>query len=501
VSGATAERVAQHGPESASMRVAVLARERVWTLSVVGAMVVWTATLLAIAYQRHAEFRFARYDLGNMVQAVWSTAHGHVLEVTEGQTGDQLVRLAFHVDPILALLAPAWIAFPSPVTLIAIQVVAVAAGALPVYWLARRHTGSPWVGALLALTYLAYPWTAWIALDAFHPVAVAIPLLLFCVWFLDSDRLLPFAVCAVLVAGTGELMALTVAALGLWYALARGRRRAGAVIAGAGLVWTAVALAVVVPAFLGGESPFYGDYEKVGGSPAGVLRTAVTDPLAIVSEVTHGNDVLYVVLLSLPLGGLFVLSPGLALVALPQLAANLLAGREHVTDPHVHYVAGILPFLFAATAVGLGRLSHSSRVKAVTFALTLSVAFSIALGPWPRSVLGASAWDTLGTLDTSAEHVGALERAVALVPDGAAVSTTNRLGSHLSDRRYVYSAPVLGRAEWVVLDTTDTWIPVTYGGGADPHGIAALRDRLEADPGWRKVFSSDDVYVFRRVKP
>ena len=130
------------------------------------------------------------------------------------------------------------------------------------YWLARRHTGSARVGGLLALTYLAYPWTAWIALDAFHPVALAIPLLLFCVWFLDSDRLLPFAVCAVLVAGTGELMALTVAALGLWYALARGRRRAGAVIAGAGLVWTAVALAVVVPAFLGGESLFYGDYER-----------------------------------------------------------------------------------------------------------------------------------------------------------------------------------------------------------------------------------------------
>ena len=72
-----------------------------------------------------------------------------------------------------------------------------------------------------------------------------------------------------LVAGDGRAHGLTVAALGLWYALARGRRRAGAVVAGAGLVWTVVALAVVVPAFYGGESPFYGDYEKVGGSPAG----------------------------------------------------------------------------------------------------------------------------------------------------------------------------------------------------------------------------------------
>ena len=192
MSGATAERVGTNGSESATTRVSGARACARLDAHGLGAMVVWAATLLAIAYERHAEFRFARYDLGNMVQAVWSTAHGHVLEVTEGQTGEQLVRLGFHVDPILALLAPAWIVFPSPVTLITIQVVAVALGALPVYWLARRHTGSAWVGGLLALTYLAYPWTAWIALDAFHPVALAIPLLLFCVWFLDSDRLLPF---------------------------------------------------------------------------------------------------------------------------------------------------------------------------------------------------------------------------------------------------------------------------------------------------------------------
>ena len=311
MSGATAEGVRRSTvPNAATTRVAELARTHAWTLTVWAAMVVWAAALLAIAYERYAEFRFARYDLGNMVQAVWSTAHGHVLEVTEGQTGEQLVRLGLHVDPILALLAPAWIVFPSPLTLITIQVVAVALGALPVYWLARRHTGSAWVGGLLALTYLAYPWTAWIALDAFHPVAVAIPLLLFCVWFLDSDRLLPFAVCAVLVAGTGELMALTVAALGVWYALARGRRRAGAVIAGCRARLDGGRPGRRRARVSRGREPVLrGLRDRSVARRPGVLRTAVTDPLAIVSEVTHGNDVLYVVLLSVPLGGLFVLAP------------------------------------------------------------------------------------------------------------------------------------------------------------------------------------------------
>ena len=56
---------------------------------------------------------------------------------------------------------------------------------------------------------------------------------------------------------------------------------------------------------------------------------------------------LYVFLLAAPLGGLFVLAPGLAAVALPQLAANLLADWSSSTDPRAHYVAGVVPFLLA----------------------------------------------------------------------------------------------------------------------------------------------------------
>src|SRR5207247_6570841 len=138
---------------------------------------------------------------------------------------------------------------PSPLTLAGVQVAAVALGALPVFWLARRHLESERLACLFALAYLAYPWLGWTAADAMHPVTLAIPLFLFSIWSLDSDRLWAFAPFAVLAALTGELMGLTVAALGIWYALARGHRFAGAAIALLGVVWTATAVEVIVPAF------------------------------------------------------------------------------------------------------------------------------------------------------------------------------------------------------------------------------------------------------------
>ena len=148
-----------------------------------------------------------------------------------------MARLGGHVDPFLALLAPLWVLWPSPLMLALAQIVAVSLGALPVFWLGRRHLGSESAAGLLALGYLAYPWTATSAAASIHPVTFAIPLYLFCIWFLDTDRLVPFALFALLAMSTGELMGLPIAALGVWYALARGRRLAGTVIAVAGAAW------------------------------------------------------------------------------------------------------------------------------------------------------------------------------------------------------------------------------------------------------------------------
>src|SRR5690349_15769288 len=81
----------------------------------------------ALSILRNRAFQTGRFDLGNMVQAVWSTAHGHPLAVT-GLRGDEIPRLAAHFDPILAAFAPLWLVWPSPDLLLVTQAVAVALG-------------------------------------------------------------------------------------------------------------------------------------------------------------------------------------------------------------------------------------------------------------------------------------------------------------------------------------------------------------------------------------
>jgi len=475
-----------------------LVRARACALTVWAAMTVWTIVLFAIVRDAYLHFRVGRLDLGNMVQAVWSTTQGRPLETTHGATGEQLVRLGGHVDPFLVLLAPLWVVWQSPLVLAFAQVAFVSFGALPVFWLGRRHTGSERVAALLALGYLAYPWTATSAVGAIHPVTFAVPLLLFAVWFLETNRLIPFFVCAALVMSTGELMGLSVSALGIWFALARRRRAVGTAIAIAGAAWTFVAVYLVVPAFSGESSQFYGFYDQIGGSPQGLVRTAFTDPGAILAALFESHDLAYLLWLTVPLCGLFLLSPALAAVALPQLLVNTLSDFRSMSDPRYHSLAAVIPFLIAATVLGVARLPASRRVGAAAAVLVVSGVVVLVVGPWPRAI-GVKPLGGRTTL--TAEHVAALSEAVALVPDGAPVSASNPAGAHLSARRYVYSVPLLERAEWVVVDLDDPWVvrPDSPILNRHPEVVRAFAKRLESDPAWRKVFERDRVLVFRRT--
>jgi uncharacterized membrane protein len=464
-----------------------------------GAVTFWVG-LSALAVLQQRAFWTGRFDVGNLTQAVWSTAHGDVLEVT-GLTGRQFSRLGAHFDPIVAAFAPLWWVWPDPSLLLITQAAAVATGAIPVYLLARRHLESDWAAAGFGLAYLLHPATQWLVLDDFHPVALATPLLLWAFWFLDSDRLIPFAIVAVAACLTKEQIGLVVAAMGVWYAVRPGRRRVGLTIAVIGTVVSVVAVAVVVPHFApGGGSPFAGRYESVGGSPGGMVETAVTDPAAILGAATDGRDLAYLADLLLPLLCLPLLAPLAAFTALPELALNLLSDTRTQTSIHFHYTAGAIPGLMVAAVFGAARLRRryawARRPEGRAIVVSTLVA-GILLGPLPIWAHVPFGSDLAAREHVVGDHADIAERALRLVPGDAAVSATNTLGAHLSERTRIFSFPVLREAQWVVVDRTRP----SFGDQADePEAFAAALVRIEASGRFERVFDEDGILVFRRIR-
>ena len=457
----------------------------------------YATAFAALSVLRHRAFQTGRFDLGNMVQAVWSTAHGHPLAVT-GLRGDEISRLAAHFDPILVAFAPLWLAWPSPDLLLVVQAIAVALGALPVYRLARKHLGSERAGIGFALAYLLYPPTQWLTLNEFHPVALACPLLLFAIWYLDEDRLVPFAICAVLAATTKEEIAFVVAGLGLWYALARGRRIEGALIAVAGLAVSLIAIEVVIPHFnRAGSSSFFSRYSEVGGSPGGILRTTVTHPWRLFTTGFTGRGLGYVARLALPLGLAMLAAPVLLLAALPELAINLLSAAPAQTSIRFHYTAGLIPVLVAGAILGSAHLSRSRPgfARAVpTVAVVLALVSNYFLGAIPLWRYFPGGEQAQATAAHVSEHDRIAARALRLIPAGAVVSATNSLGGHLSARRRVLSFPFIQDATWIAADETSPG----YADRLAPLPAAVQLSWLRRNPEWRLVFERDGILIFQR---
>ena len=426
-------------------------------------VVVWAAAAAfaggfgATAVLRHRAFESGRFDLGNMTQAVWSTAHGDFLSVTDVH-GEQISRLGSHFDPILALLAPLWWLWPSPELLLVVQAAAVAAGALPVFWLARKHIRSDGAAAALAVAYLLSPPVQWLTVSDFHSVALACPLLLFAWWHLDVGRLWAVALLAALAIATKEHVGLAVAAIGVWYAVRHREPRTGATIAVIAAGAALVAALVVVPHFApAGTSAFESRYE---------------------SPSLDDRDLSYLASLLLPLALLPLAAPLALLAALPELGLNILSVTVTQTSVKTHYAATVVPALLAATVFGVARLGTRLAYVAALAAL----AGAVVLGPVGRVHVRADA------------HDAAARSALALVPAGAPVSATNTLGAHLSARRRVFSFPVLREARWVVVDERRlTFLDSLRPERARP-ALAALRRNRQ----WRQVFAEDGILVFRR---
>jgi uncharacterized membrane protein len=463
-------------------------------VALVAAAGAYGAGYAALSVLRHRAFATGRFDLGNMVQAVWWTAHGHPLRMTNLH-GAQISRLAAHVDPLLAVFGPLWWIWPSPDLLLVVQASAIAAGAFPVYWLARKHLAAPRAALGFALVYLLYPATGWLTLNEFHPVALATPLLLYAFWFLDGDRLLPFALCAIAAAASKEEIALVVAGFGLWYALTRRGTATGLAIAVLGFAWSAIAIGVVIPHFhTAGESDFYGRYSEVGGSAAGIVKTTFTHPGRIAHAAFSGRDLHYLLTLVAPLAGLCLLAPLVLIAAIPELAINLLSATPTQTSIHFHYTAGLIPPLLIAAVLGAKRLSRWTLPVAMS-AVVAAVAGNYWLGPTPgwRHVPGGSKFQATAARVTDHDRIAA--RALKLIPKSVVVSATNTLGAHLSARRRVLSFPYLQDATWIAADETQPGYADRYAPVPTALALAALR----RDPDWRLVFEQDGVLVFNRT--
>ena len=240
-------------------------------------------------------------------------AHGDVLMATN-QGGDQVSRLASHVDPLLVVFVPFQWLTTSPVPILVAQVLVVALGALPAFWLGRLWLGSDRLAVAAAAMYLLYVPLQWAVLTDLHAVTLAAPLIMYAIWAAETRHDWVLGITVGLALMSKEQVGLSLALLGLWIVVRQRRYVVVGVVAAVSLAWTLMAVLVIMPwAGNGLPAPFEQRYGEFGATPAKAVVGAVTHPVDMFTTLGTPGRLGYLLALLLPLLFLPLAAPLLAL--------------------------------------------------------------------------------------------------------------------------------------------------------------------------------------------
>ncbi|HEY8744044.1 MAG TPA: DUF2079 domain-containing protein, partial [Chloroflexota bacterium] len=306
-------------------------------------------------WQKEAQYQTYAYDLGLFAQVTWNTLHGQPFATTLLAFS----YLADHLAPSLALVAPLFLLWPDVRVLLLVQAVAVAAAGVGIFLATRRRSCDDRAALLIQLAYHLAPVTAWVALDEFHPISLALPALTFATALLWRRRFGLAAGCAALALLSTEDAVAWVVPFGLLLAaVARGRSRLwGALLSAGAVAWIVAYLFVLVPALRPASlvqsdpHPDIGVFIYCGRTWSAVAGCLVQHPEVTLHQLLRpaGGDVLATILG--PTAGLGLLGPSFLVVAGRWLVQLLGVGPANYTQ---HYVALLVPaaYLAAGEAVG-----------------------------------------------------------------------------------------------------------------------------------------------------
>jgi uncharacterized membrane protein len=455
----------------------------------------WLIALAVFAaYVPISVFRYLRldptsWDLGIFTEYVKQYADLHAPVVDIRGAGTNLLGDHFH--PIVALIAPFFRVFPSPVTLLAAQY------------------GFSW-GLQQLVDY------------DFHEIAFAVPLLACSLSALVRGRVRAAVVWAMPLVLVKEDQGFTLAAIGIIMAVVYRERIAGLFLAAWGVVWSLLAITVIIPHLSQAHRYLYwtdgGAISPVGGhiSIAGLI-----------SQLFAGSSTKLptLAMILLPTAFIALRSP-FVLAAVPSLALRFVGTNNSYWGTYWHYNATVMPVVFIAAIDAIARIraaraaregwaaaegwaggqgwaggkkrasGHAgdpgrlgAAVERHGAAMMLAIAAALAF-QFPLSDL----WNPqIYTID---HHAAAARAAMAHVPDGAQVATDLDLLAPLATRTDTYwlgNSATNPATKYVVFDTASTdWQP-------PPANVLTFVESMNHGVRYREIYVNDGVHVFIRA--
>lgn len=435
-----------------------------WVLVLAG---IFFSLTLIVSLHRYYSF-YSTYDQGIFNQVFWNNLHGRFFQsslssaVSSAVQQDNQVpsvfyhRLGQHFTPALLVWLPFYALFPSPVTLIFLQVTLITAGGLVLYALARHYLDVPLAIAIAASFYGANA-VIGPTFSNFHDLC-QVPLFIFSLLLaLEKRRWWLFWLMAALTLAIREDAGVMLFGIGIYLVASRRYPRLGVALCTVSFGYILLATNTIMPLFSPDVSKRFmierfGQYaQEDEATSLQILWEIVRDPRRLLWELINPVDKTVKYLLGhwLPLAFVPAVSGASWAIAGFPLMQLFLQKGSYSLSINIRYAMAVVPGIFYGAILWWStRAELFKRVWVRRFwvgCIALSVLFSFTSNPHqvfyfliPHSI---APWVYI-SLPHQWNHVSHIRTLMSQIPPDASVSATTNLIPHLSSRREIVRLPV-----------------------------------------------------------
>jgi uncharacterized membrane protein len=378
-----------------------------------------------------------------------------------------------HFSPIVLLLLPFYAIVPRHETLMVLHAAGIALAAIPIYLIGRKATsGNAFVGLVFAMSWLLYPPVQMQVTN--HTYGMKLPsfamaFILWAAYFVMTKKRIGIIGFCLLALSCEESVAPVVAMFGLGV-LFYGDKKAGVAIFIGTAIWFLAVTRWIMPAVRGREilqiNLFYG---HMGNSMLEVVLYMLKHPVETAEMIFRYPVIFFLMHLIFPLILFPLVKWRFLLIAAPTFVFLCISKQEAFVDYQFQYKATLLPVLYLASISAVSDppawlrrilkdwLGVSEETPALACMILCGTMIScVFFGNLPFSWANPS----LGQHQRFAAPL--IKEVKRLVPREANVFATERLASHLTDRRNIYRFQAIGRSEfdYAVFDFLSDWPPL-----------------------------------------
>lgn len=414
-----------------------------WLWYGIGIYIIVFSVLSILKYE---SFAASVYDLGIMIQTIWNTSKGWILQESINMGYPMMRFWMAHWEFIYLPVALIYKIFPSPYTILIIQTIVIALGALPVYWLAREKLNDSKVALIFAAGYLLHPAIQNANLCDVHGVTFAATFLMFSFYYLQNKRFVKFIIFGALALLSREDAALVLFMMGLYTFFIMKDKKKGLIIAAVSLAWFLIWYKrMTIRAWLG-----LPDFVIMEGAEAhwDHLKNISSDPLYLIKFLAKKYNIRYFFYLFGPMALVSFLSPTHLLIASPILAINLLSSYYYTHEVEHYYSVIIAGFVVVSAIYGLKNISdyiakRGIKLRYVAYVILLYSLFFFFI---KSNVFDFRKWEIT-------EHHKVIKDVISSIPEEASVSAENGLAVQVAERReiYVFDDNV-GKVDYILYD-------------------------------------------------